>query len=357
MKRERRSYIVLGLSLSVMLGFGTRANAQSLTWLGTLPGGYGSGARGVSADGTVVIGWVDNASGQQRAFRWTLSGGMQDLGVLGGYESEASGVSADGTVVVGVAYDASGRSRAFRWTPSDGMQGLATLPGGYESGARGVSADGTVVFGWAEGIYERPACIWTASGEIQAIRLLEENDVGEAYGVSADGSVVVGWTYNSNAIEQGFRWTQSGGMQLWISDLSGVLGVTWDGSVAVGWDVAGPFRWMASGELEYLNSVYASLLTDDSYLAAAYAISPDGRYIVGVGYNAATERGEAYLLDTWRTGDTNGDGCVDDADLLAVLLAFGTQGTGYTRHDDINKDGIVDDADLLTVLFNFGSGC
>ncbi len=53
-------------------------------------------------------------------------------------------------------------------------------------------------------------------------------------------------------------------------------------------------------------------------------------------------------------GDVNQDGCVDDADLLAVLFAFG--GTGEAG-EDVNCDGIVDDADLLTVLFNFGQGC
>ncbi len=54
-------------------------------------------------------------------------------------------------------------------------------------------------------------------------------------------------------------------------------------------------------------------------------------------------------------GDVNGDGCVDDADLLAVLFAFGS--TGCNLDTDVNRDGVVDDADLLTVLFAFGSGC
>ena len=203
--------------------------AQSLTWLGVLPGYVGSRAFGVSADGAVVVGEAHNASLQFRAFRWTPAGGMQDLGALGGDYSAASGVSADGAVVVGEALNANGQYRAFRWT--------------------------------------------------------------------------------------------------------------------------------AAGGMEDLNLTYASLLANGSVLYGARAISPDGRYIVGGGYNAATGRYEAFLLDTWRTGDTNGDGCVDDADLLAVLFAFGTPGTGYTRPEDINKDGVVDDADLLTVLFNFGGGC
>lgn len=52
--------------------------------------------------------------------------------------------------------------------------------------------------------------------------------------------------------------------------------------------------------------------------------------------------------------DVNGDGCVDDADLLRVLFAFGS--TGSNLPEDLNRDGVVDDADLLEVLFNFGGG-
>jgi Tfp pilus assembly protein PilP len=53
--------------------------------------------------------------------------------------------------------------------------------------------------------------------------------------------------------------------------------------------------------------------------------------------------------------DVNRDGCVDDADLLAVLFAFGQTGGGLA--EDVTCDGVVDDADLLGVLFNFGNGC
>lgn len=54
-------------------------------------------------------------------------------------------------------------------------------------------------------------------------------------------------------------------------------------------------------------------------------------------------------------GDVDGNGCVDDADLLTVLFGFGN--TGEEQAPDINRDCIVDDADLLNVLFNFGNGC
>lgn len=137
---------------------------------------------------------------------------------------------------------------------------------------------------------------------------------------------------------------------------------TADGSVVVGSvDFVRAVRWTQAGGIEDLNITYASLLTDGSELRSAHAISLDGRYIVGQGYNATTRRTEGFLLDTVpqcvsHSGDVNSDGCVDDADLLAVLFAFGNTGNNLGRVG-VNCDGTFDDGDLLTVLFNFGSGC
>jgi hypothetical protein len=55
-------------------------------------------------------------------------------------------------------------------------------------------------------------------------------------------------------------------------------------------------------------------------------------------------------------GDVDGNGCVDDADLLQVLFSFGESGDACLGAD-VNRDSLVDDADLLEVLFNFGAGC
>ncbi|MCL6533924.1 MAG: hypothetical protein K6U12_11680 [Armatimonadetes bacterium] len=66
--------------------------------------------------------------------------------------------------------------------------------------------------------------------------------------------------------------------------------------------------------------------------------------------------GTLYTVQVIRSlsGDVDGSGCVDDADLLQVLFAFGAT---EPNDADVNCDGVVDDADLLQVLFNFGSGC
>jgi probable HAF family extracellular repeat protein len=277
--------------------------ARGMQDLGTL-GGSGSVAYGVSADGSVVVGRADNAAGQWRAFRWTEARGMQDLGTLGGGWSWATGVSADGSVVVGEAENAAGQDRAFRWTGSR-MQDLGTL-GGDESWAYGVSADGSVVVGEAQNAAgQRRAFRWTAARGMQDLGTLG-GDWSVATGVSADGSVVVGWAA-TNAAGQwcAFRWTAAGGMQD-LGTLDGywseARGVSADGSVVVGISDGRAFRWTAAGGMENLNITYAHLLTDGSKLREAYAISPDGRYIVGWGWNAATRRPEAYLLDTQGTG-------------------------------------------------------
>jgi len=100
----------------------------------------------------------------------------------------------------------------------------------------------------------------------------------------------------------------------------------------------------------YTIRVAPSVTTVDSGLAL------DGEYSGQLPTGDGVPGGEAVLSlrVLASNGDVNGDGCVDDADLLAVLFAFGATGA---RAEDVNGDDQVDDADLLTVLFAFGQGC
>jgi probable HAF family extracellular repeat protein len=125
-----------------------------------------------------------------------------------------------------------------------------------------------------------------------------------AYGVSADGSVVVGVSEGVGGRDRAFRWTVASGMEdldTLLKRKSYAYGVSADGAVVVGVSSDRAFRWTAQYGMQDLNQLYASLLQDGSYLSSAIAISPNGRYIVGGGYNAATGRTEAYLLDTQGT--------------------------------------------------------
>lgn len=82
--------------------------------------------------------------------------------------------------------------------------------------------------------------------------------------------------------------------------------------------------------------------------------SPDGSLFAYAGGLDIT-LGLARMPQLEWEGDVNGDGCVDDLDLLEVLFTFGESGLYLPQ--DVNYDGQVDDADLLLVLFDFSGGC
>lgn len=376
----------------------TCAFSQNLIWLGTL-GGDSSYANAVT-DGAVVVGRSKDASGRVKAFRWQ-NGVMESLDVGNTTSSEAHDVSADGTVVVGKTRNDEGEC-AFYW--ENGVMQCITSRVPNVSAAFAVSADGRVVVG-AHGIV---AFRWDRqSGQFQELSGLPFTEICTAVDVSADGQVITGFCLDALDNVKSFRLTGAdmedlgnlGGDICWASAISGdgqvvvgmatipggywqafawqdsqirnlgtldgpsswALGVDYSGSRIVGWANDADNRQLAflrKGSTVYdLNALYADLLSDGSLLKVAKSVSPNGRFIVGVGYNASTQREEAFLLDTWLYGDTNGNGCVGDDDLLALIMAYGTEGSGTTRYEDINRDGFVDDDDLLIVLFRFGRGC
>ncbi|MEZ6018409.1 MAG: hypothetical protein R3F49_25160 [Planctomycetota bacterium] len=273
-----------------------------------------STANGVSADGSVVVG----TSGD-RAFRWTATGGMQDLGTLGGSDSLANGVSADGTFVVGRADLANGEQHAFLWTQVGGMQDLGTLPGSVLSEAFDVSADGSVVVGTSvsQGSAAR-AFLWTAGGGIVDLGTLGGlNSLGRA--LSDDGSVVVGCAEDATGVLHGFLWTQAGGM----TDLGGGLlahGVSADGSVVVGELTGGglpsAFKWTEATGAQELGPLVG-------FFSRAHDTSANGTVVVGM-TPAPGSAAHAFRLQSSVLGDTycrptvpNSSGCG------GIVLAIG----------------------------------
>jgi probable HAF family extracellular repeat protein len=128
-------------------------------------------------------------------------------------------------------------------------------------------------------------------------------DETEAVAVSADGRVVVGYARTTTKpIEDRrvFRW-ENGRMQ--VLELYEVTALSPDGSVVFGRrfdDGRAAYRWTAARGVENLNTVYANLLAKGSTLWFVSAVTPDGRYLVGVGsgYNTHPKAKEAFLLDT-----------------------------------------------------------
>jgi hypothetical protein len=117
-----------------------------------------------------------------------------------------------------------------------------------------------------------------------------------------------------------------------------------------------PFYNFVDGEDDYTGLIGIPNLLPTGYSHEGtykFRFSLRGRPFVPATVTLTTpSRGQTIIL---ACGDINQDGCVDDADLLAVLFAFGNSGSNLP--EDVTRDGTVDDADLLVVLFNFGTGC
>lgn len=312
-----------------------QANALSFTNLGTLSGDTGSSASAVSASGAVVVGQSSGENGTTRAFRWTQAGGMQEIG---SNSIQARGVSADGSVVVGTTFS-NNMIRAFRWTQVEGLQSLGTLyggssyghalsadgsaafgtagiinsnrafrwtqaeglqslgaPQGFETSALDVNADASVVVGSASYAGIPTAFRWTQSGGFQLLGTLPAHSNSVGYGVNDDGSVVVGLSRgDGTSINRAFRWTQAGGMQdLGTLDgwqYSSAYAVSANGSIVVGASSAGAFLWTPSTGIILLKSYLESNSVNVSgwALDALNDISADGKTVVGTGtYNGQT---------------------------------------------------------------------
>jgi probable HAF family extracellular repeat protein len=191
---------------NVVVGMNIRWIAPGqVEFLGFLGGNNYTTAHGVSANGEVVVGASETSPNRfLHAFRWTPSGGMQDLGVTDGDESVAWGVSADGQVVYGEARDEDFFWRAFRWTAAQGMDDLGTL-GGPMSTVHGSNADGSVLVGKSlinSGSGSLRAFRWTTQHGMQNLKeeLQDEGVPGlenwilyVAADISDDGKTIAGW--------------------------------------------------------------------------------------------------------------------------------------------------------------------
>ncbi|HJQ82449.1 MAG TPA: PEP-CTERM sorting domain-containing protein, partial [Candidatus Binatia bacterium] len=215
----------LGISAdgSVIVGWGTgtagllaaRWSGGGVTSLGDLPGGaLQSAAALVSADGTIVVGTGTSAAGPE-LFVWRSATGMSGLGDLAGgaFSSEPFGMNDDASVIVGEATSGSG-VEAFRWTSGAGMQGLGDLPDGdFHSIAFDVTRDGAVVVGTATTAVGAEAFVWDAARGMRRLQdvLIAQGDTAvagwtltEATGISGDGRVVIGNGVNPSGFHEGW---------------------------------------------------------------------------------------------------------------------------------------------------------
>jgi probable HAF family extracellular repeat protein len=266
---------------------------QGMLELGTL-GGANSEAYAASGDGSAIVGRAKNTSGNYRPFRWTPAGGMQDLPSSPPQfvSGDATDVSADGNSVVGLF------GFAERWTLTGGLEEL----GNFSS--RGISSDGQVVVG-----NNAHAVSWTPTGGIQDLGTVDgtESTVpgtqSFADDASGNGSVVVGQSRDRDGFWKAFRWTAATGMRD-IGTLGGPMAAAYnvsdDGSVVVGRALTSgnsasdrAFRWTPQRGMQNLQQLLQNAgVTSVSgwILLGATGVSADGTVIVGEGINPAKQR-------------------------------------------------------------------
>lgn len=320
---------------------------QGMVGLGLLPGHNQSHAGAISPDGGSVVGYGVAAPNNWEAFAWSSDTGMFGLGDLpgGGFLSVARGVSRNGSVIVGNGtIEATGwnqdTSEAFIWTAQSGMIGLGTISPGSgkpSSTAYDVSADGRVIVGYSTSEEGGQAFRWTPDDGMVGLGVIDPEHYGSsAYAVSNNGLWAVGTSptgTDDGHATQAVLWTPDGDIigLGWPQGLGNprttARDVTDDGRIVVG-DVAsiregGAFLWTPDDGMRLLADV---LREDYSFdvgelgwrLDSVDGISPDGLTLVGTG-RSPDGYGEPWMVQLPAPG------------ALAPLFAAGLLGSRRKR--------------------------
>jgi len=321
-------------SRNVTLAVASQSAGTIFRGIGVFPGGKGSGVRGMSADGSIIVGEADFPP-CGTGFRWSASTGLialQQPGWSAG-STEASAISADGSTIVGNWYDLTGPySQVVRWrqnSPTEILQFPFELS---RSVGLAINGDGTTVAGyfdsrgnptrgfyWVQGAgavvlpqlgpnntiatamtrdgsnvlgdSNRQAFRWTSVTGMQGLGLWPGTDHSRALGVSGDGRVVVG--------ESGFRaarWKAAPEGLTLLEMGSEALASNFDGAVIVGW-ATGAGIWTRDGKAKLVSDLVTAAggSTAGWKLDVATAVSDDGRIIAGVGVSP-TGRQEGWIV-------------------------------------------------------------
>jgi probable HAF family extracellular repeat protein len=224
--------------------------------------------------------------------------------VAAGTSSQGQGISADGSVIVGWgsppgAHPHLGdfpRSVGFRWTAADGMKKLPALPGGGEIVVvEGVSADGRVTVGSSDtlvdGTYTLARAVrWVGNGPPQPLPMASGELSSVAVAASANGRVIVGYRVNDRLQRRAMRW-QDGAAPRDLGDLGGnstyASAVSNDGVhiAGIARNAAGHSRAFVWSESDGMRDI--GTLPGHAG-AQASAISANGNVVVGISGNGLT---------------------------------------------------------------------
>jgi hypothetical protein len=274
----------------------------------------------------------------------TLAGQAGSSGSSDGTDGAArfywpSGVTSDGAGNVYVADY--GNHTIRRVTPSGSVTTLAGLAGSYGS-ADGTGSAARFYFPWGVAA-DSLGNVYVADRENHTVRKVTPSGVvatlaGQANAAgSADGTAGEA-RFNSPA---GVTVDSAGNVYVADPNNHTIRKVTSVGLVTTIGGVAG-VRGGADGVGSSANFSYPS----------GIAVDGAGNLYVADCYNNRISKGEPSL-----SGDINGDGQVDAADVLILAGSFGKCGgnDGYDSRCDLNSDSRVDMSDLLILAGSWGS--
>jgi uncharacterized membrane protein len=202
-------------------GYWDLINGGPATVLPMLFNGPATRANAVNANGSVIVGWQDQATGERTAAKWVDSGAgyVEELILTpsGGLNGEAQAVSADGNTIVGGGYNFG--SSAWIWRPKAGVMPLESRPNASASFvALDVSDSGKVVVGFARFGNSTRAVIWKPKQDQGAFldEFIERGGavvpdgwtLSVANVISADGKTIYGWGFNPNGLIEMYKVVQ-----------------------------------------------------------------------------------------------------------------------------------------------------
>lgn len=290
-------------------GFVWRATTGLMMLPDPASGGTVRGAADLSGDGSFVVGYARIGS-DDAGFLWDVANGTRMLGLPPGTVSAyASAVSDDGSLIAGsAAVNSWGLGPGVIWsrdgddwssrTLSDPANGVELLM------VEDLSSDGRVVVGQALNSLSPLGSRWEGFvwNEADGFRFMGgaryETSASSTMAVSADGATAVGYVM-AEVLEWGFPvvrqqafvWDAERGVRV-IGRLGSAIGtvasgVSHDGSIVVGRSGLRAFIYDDANGMRPLDMLLTSLGIDLTgwRLEDANAVSADGSFIVGTGWN------------------------------------------------------------------------
>lgn len=277
-----------------------------------------SGSATISADGSLISCSVINPNtGIEVAAifkpledQWIY---LEGLGVLlDGGESSSWGMSSNGEHVVGLSWAGGGTANGVYWNHPNPVVDLGSTVVGRSSRANNVNADGSRKVGWQDSDFGFRQGVYWENGQQFFLNDNDGNILGEALGISADGKNITGFSSDN----QGYIWNENEGTILYnpneddpYSDefFTSIVAISDNGKVAVGFSfnpfeggilTGSGFIWTQEEGFKNLNEYISELGYDTLGIdfAMADAVSPDGKYIGGIGVNQDLQDIRGYII-------------------------------------------------------------